>query len=71
MIKYYIILSEYLKWIKTAEEKAKWWQKVKKFILLKGQLFYEKKKGQLTLVMQTYQVVIILYMIHNHPTGGH
>ncbi len=51
VIKYYILISEYPKWIKIIEEKAKWKQKVKKFILLKGQLFYKKKKGQPSLIV--------------------
>ncbi len=40
-------------------------------MLLKGQLFYEEKKGQPTLVVQKYQVAAILYIVHDHPIGGH
>ena len=57
--------------MKTAEEKSKWWQKIKKIILLKGQLFHEEKKGQPTLVVQKHQVAAILYMVYNYPIGGH
>ena len=39
--------------------------------MLKKQLFYEEKKGQLTLIIQKYQVAAILYMIYDHLIGGH
>ena len=54
VIKHYLLTSEYLKWMKTAEKKAKWQHKAKKFVILKGQLFYEEKKDQATLVVQKY-----------------
>ncbi len=69
VIKHYISTLKYSKWMKTVGEKSKWWQKVKKLILIEGQLFHKEKKGQLTLVVQKYQVAIILYMIYDHPTG--
>ncbi len=57
--------------MKTVGEKAKWQHKVKKFILLESQLFYEEKKGQKTLVVQRYQVATILYIVHNYFTKGY
>ena len=69
VIKNYILISDYSKWIKTAEEKSKWKQKVKKFILIERQLFHIKKKGQPTLVMQKHQIAAILYIVYNHPIG--
>ncbi len=70
-IKHYILISEYPKWMKTAREKSKQRQKVRKIILLEGQLFHEKKKDQPTLVIQKHQVTAILYMVYDHPIGGH
>src|SRR6266498_3845355 len=40
-------------------------------ILIGGQIFHDEKKGQLTLVIQQHQVAAILYMVHDHLTGGH
>ncbi len=39
--------------------------------MIEGQLFHEEKKGQLILVVQRHQVAAILYMVHDHPTGGY
>ncbi len=57
--------------MKIAEEKLKWWQKVKKLILMEGQLFHEEKKGQLILIVQKHQVIAILYIVHDHSMGRH
>ncbi len=70
-IKHYLTTSEYLKWIKTEGEKSKWQHKTARMVVIKGQLFYHEKKRQPTLVVLQHQVVAILYMIHDHPTGGH
>ncbi len=64
-------MLEYPKWMKIAGEKSKWWQKIKKIILIEGQLFHEEKKGQPTLIVQEHQVAAILYMVYDHPTEGH
>ncbi len=71
MIKYYISISKYLKWIKIARKRSKWQQKVKKLILIEGQLFHEKKRYQPTLVVQKHQIAAILYIVYDHSTRGH
>ena len=65
-IKYHLLMSKYPKQMKTAEEKAKQWYKAKRFIIVESQLFHEKKKGQVILVVQRYQIATILYMIHDY-----
>jgi len=57
--------------MKIAGKKSKWWQKVKKLILLKRQLFHEEKKDQSILVVQKYQVAAILYMVYDYPIKGY
>ena len=70
-IKQYLLTLEYPRWTKTAGEKTKWRHKCEKIIVIERQLFYKEKKGQLTLVVQQHQIAAILYIVHDHPIGGH
>ena len=69
-------IADYIKHNKTSvevteEEKKRIKRLSKHYILKNEQLFKLNKRRKYLKVIRDFEVNPLLYMLHNHPTGGH
>ena len=71
-LKYYISTQQLPNHLNTKEQNHI--KRKAQFFIIKNNILYKKDRrnnGQLLKVIQTHEVEPILFLIHNHPLGGH